>query len=83
MEVSDKRGVKHICIRDPGPLLRPVTLPIHQILKATLTQSGLEQSLYGIHRFRHPATAEAAEQEPREEHGWACLHHRNVGEMRY
>ena len=50
MEVRDQRGVQHICRRDPGLLLRPVTLPIHQILKATQTPSGLEQSPYGVHR---------------------------------
>lgn len=43
MEGTDERLVKDVASRDPGPLFKPIALPVHQVVITPTSPSGAEQ----------------------------------------
>lgn len=50
VERGEEGCVQDVLARDPGYFLWSVALPVHEILKATLTASGVQDLIYGVHR---------------------------------
>ncbi len=49
MEVSGERGIQNVLGADPGPLLRAVPLPIHQVLNYPAPATGVKNFLHSVH----------------------------------
>ncbi|KAG7487064.1 hypothetical protein JOB18_045822 [Solea senegalensis] len=48
MELSDEGVVQHMSRRDPGPLLRAIAFPVHQVLEPSTTLLGLQEMTNGV-----------------------------------
>jgi len=42
-EILDKGRIQNLAVRDPRPLLRPIALPVHQVLEATATAAYVQE----------------------------------------
>ena len=50
MEVTDEGGVEDETPRNPAPFLRPITLPIHEVLMPPAPTTNVQQPPDGVSR---------------------------------
>ncbi len=51
IEIIDKRVIQYVSRRHPTPLLRTVTLPVHQVLKSSSPPPRVQNTFYRISWF--------------------------------
>ena len=50
VELPDERSIQNMPCGDPGPLLRTIPLPVHQVLETPSPATGTKEAMDGIGR---------------------------------